>query len=187
MFTSVFQDRYFLFYPLTLANNHTPPNSWKLYAITHVLLFQTALKMTSRRCIVAKAVSSKKAIVYYFSSIAYILGILKSVNFHCPQWPITWAKLAWIFKERSLQWFFIGVQLYIHKNTWLQLKEREEELYRTNVFWKFKVLNLAIKDDLDISTRSSTFMLSATFIFHEKLFLGFCFCSQCQLKTWVVC
>ena len=41
----------FLFSPSLLANNALPPPlSEKLPAVTHVLLFQTAYKVTSRRC-----------------------------------------------------------------------------------------------------------------------------------------
>ena len=63
MFTSVFQDQYFLFSPLALSKQHTPPHSGKLPAVTHVLLFQTASKMMSRQCVVAEAVSKKNCIL----------------------------------------------------------------------------------------------------------------------------
>ena len=44
---------YFLFYSRAFNQKLTPTHSRKLPAVTHVLIFQIAYKMTSRRCIVA--------------------------------------------------------------------------------------------------------------------------------------
>ena len=45
--------------PLSFSQQLTPPHSGKLPAVTHVLLFQTAVKMMSCQCIVAGQVSAK--------------------------------------------------------------------------------------------------------------------------------
>ena len=52
--------------PRAFSQQPTLPHSGKLPTITQVLFFQTACKMTSRRCIVDEPVSAKQAIVYYF-------------------------------------------------------------------------------------------------------------------------
>ena len=50
MFTAFSRTDLFFFSPSLLAKKHTPHLSKKLPAVTHVLSFQTACKVTSRRC-----------------------------------------------------------------------------------------------------------------------------------------
>ena len=55
---------YGTFSPSCLSKQRTLPHSGKFPAVTHLLIFQTACKMTSRQCNVAGAVSAKN--VYYY-------------------------------------------------------------------------------------------------------------------------
>ena len=49
----------------SFSQQSTPPHSGKPPAVTHVPIFQTANKMTSRWCILDWLVSAKKPFVYY--------------------------------------------------------------------------------------------------------------------------
>ena len=86
MFTSVFQDWYSPFSPRAFIKEPTLPHSGKLPAVTHVLFFQTACKMTSRQCIVAGPVSVNKTRLYYYKIIGCpnysVFGPTKACRIH---------------------------------------------------------------------------------------------------------
>ena len=60
-------DSTFSYFPPIFGLTTHSPFSRSLPAVTHVLLFQTAYKVTSRRCRFAWRLSAKNTIVYYCS------------------------------------------------------------------------------------------------------------------------
>ena len=81
MFTSVFQDQYSFFPSRAFNKKPTLPLSGKLPTVTHTLFFQTAYKMTSRWCIVAWSIYTKKqsyttGCSVFGSSVYYKIEIL---------------------------------------------------------------------------------------------------------------
>ena len=72
MFTAFSRTDPFFFSPTLLAKKHTPPLSKKLPAVIHILSYQTACEVTSRRCDFACLLSAKKTIVYYLVTNFYV-------------------------------------------------------------------------------------------------------------------
>ena len=67
------------FPPLFRLTKHSPTLG-KASAVTHVLIFQTACKMMSRRFVIAWPVSAKKTILYYCN----ISALLQIYHFGTP-------------------------------------------------------------------------------------------------------
>ena len=69
MFTLVLPDDTFYSFPRPLPTQPTLPLSVYLPAVTHVLTFQNAWKVTSHRCVPGRVDSAKKNQVYYLGRV----------------------------------------------------------------------------------------------------------------------
>ena len=70
------------FFSPTFSQQPTLPLPRKLTAVNHVLFFQTAYKMTARRCVVAGPVSSKSNVYHWSSEGGKGIFMIAVVYFH---------------------------------------------------------------------------------------------------------